>query len=109
MGDGNYILPINADTRKALRKNEGAVLQVQLEEDRSPFEYPQDIMACLADDETALAFFNSLPESHRKYFIKWIDSARTDSTRINRIGQMVNGCANRMRFDEMMRSLKNRK
>ena len=109
MGEGNFILPLNADIRKAVQKNEGAVLHVQLEEDKSPFVYPVDIMACLKDDEQAFTFFISLPESHRKYFIKWIDSAKTDTTRINRIAQMVNGCAKGMRFNEMIRSLKNEK
>lgn len=106
MGDGNFIIPVNADTRKALHKNEGAMLHVQLAEDNSEFAYPEDIMSCLEDDTGASAFFNSLPGSHRKYFIKWIQSAKTDTTRIKRIAQMVNACAKGMRYNEMMRSLK---
>ena len=106
MGEGNFIFPLKADIRKMLRKNEGAMLAVRLEEDGREFSYPEDIMTCLEDDEDALTFFNSLPGSHRKYYIKWIGSAKTESTRIKRIAQMVNGCAKRMKFNEMMRSLR---
>lgn len=109
MGEGNFIIPLNADTRKALQKTEGALVHVQLEEDTSEFEYPEDIMMCLNDDEDAFTFFNSLPGSHRKYFIKWIESAKTEATRVKRIAQMINGCAKGMRYNEMMRSLKSDK
>src|ERR1700761_7028154 len=34
MGDGNFILTLKADIRKALHKNKGAVVRVQIEEDK---------------------------------------------------------------------------
>lgn len=107
MGGGNFIMPLNAHMRKGIHKHEGAMLQVTLELDHSVFEYPEDIMSCLEDEPQALAFFQKLPESHRKYYIKWIQSAKTEATRTRRIANMVNACYQKENFGEMMRNLKN--
>lgn len=107
MGGGNFILPLNAGMRKGIHKHEGAMLQVTLEPDHSTFEYPEDIMDCLEDEPQAWAFFHKLPESHRKYYIKWIQSAKTETTRTKRIVNMVNACYQNENYGEMMRNLKN--
>jgi uncharacterized protein YdeI (YjbR/CyaY-like superfamily) len=62
-------------------------------------------MDCLKEDEAAFAFFNELPGSHRKYFIKWKEGSKTEPTRVIRIAQMVNACSRGLRFNEMSRSL----
>ena len=85
MGNGLFILPLNASLRKTLGKNKGAMLQVSLQEDKSDFVFNPDFMECLADDPTAKAFFESLTGSHQRYFSKWIDSAKTEPTRVKRI------------------------
>ena len=50
MGNGLFILPLNASLRKTLGKNKGAMLQVSLQEDKSDFVFNPDFMECLADD-----------------------------------------------------------
>ncbi len=92
MGEGKFIMALNAAIRKRTGKREGALLSVQLAPDESPFEYPEDIMACLEDEPAALAYFRKLPESHRKWYVKWIQSAKTDPTRAKRIAGLVNTC-----------------
>ena len=93
MGNGLFILPLNASLRKTLGKNKGAMLQVSLQEDKSDFVFNPDFMECLADDPTAKAFFESLTGSHQRYFSKWIDSAKTEPTRVKRITMAVNALA----------------
>ena len=107
MGDGSFIIPLNAELRKKIRKREGASLSVQLEEDKSEFVFNPDLMACLEDEPPSIKFFKSLPGSHQRYFSKWIDSAKTDSTKAKRIAQTVNALAKGMGYPEMIRSLKN--
>ena len=60
-------------------------------------------MQCLADEPTALAHFNSLAGSHRNYFSKWIESAKTEETRAQRIARAVNAIALKLGYSEMMR------
>lgn len=109
-GDGSFIMAVNADMRKGIRKEKGAMVKVYLEtHDDFVIEMPEDVKECLDDEPEGLAFFNSLPKGHRDYFIKWINSAKTEATRTTRIANMVNAMVNRMGYSEMMRALKARK
>ena len=63
-------------------------------------------MDCLADEPKALEFFHSLPGSHRNYFSKWIDSAKTDATKAKRIAMAVNALARSLPFNIMVREAK---
>jgi hypothetical protein len=107
MGDGNFIMALKADIRKAIHKREGAMLQVKLELDTDyKVEMPADLIECFEADPEALEFFNSLTRSHREYFVKWVESAKTETTRIKRIVNTVNAAARRMGYSEMIRALK---
>jgi len=106
MGDGDFIMALNATIRKGIQKRKGASLKVLLEVDKAEIKPPADLMECLADEPKALAFFQKLAKSHQNYFGKWVDSAKTDITRARRIARVVNAMAKSQNFGEMMRSLK---
>lgn len=89
IGEGDFILPLNATVRRHIKKSAGAPLQVQLEVDEKPIELPADLLACLRDEPGALASFNKLPPSHQRYYGRWINEAKTEPTRIKRIAQAV--------------------
>ena len=109
MGNGNFIIPMNTAIRKALGKRKGAEIIVSLEEDKRKVEINKTFLLCLADEPKALEFFNSLPGSHRNYFSKWIESAKTEATKENRITRAVTALSRRMGYAEMMRMNKNEK
>src|SRR5665213_1371041 len=91
MGDGKFIMALKAGIRKALHKNKGAMLHVALEEDADfRVDMPVDLKECFDFEPEALDFFNTLPKSHRNYFIKWINDAKTNDTRAKRIVNTVN-------------------
>lgn len=105
MGEGLFIMAINADMRKGIRKHKGAVLQVSLEEDTEfKVEMPDDLQECFDYESEALEFFNSLPKSHRNYFIKWINDAKTETTRANRIANTINAMVRKWSYSEMIRN-----
>jgi Domain of unknown function (DUF1905)/Bacteriocin-protection, YdeI or OmpD-Associated len=103
MGGGNFIIPINATIRKALGKRKGAVIKVNLAEDAREVEINKTFLLCLADEPKALEFFNSLPGSHRNYFSKWIESAKTEETKANRIARAVTALSRRFGYPQMLR------
>lgn len=109
MGGGNFIMPLKADIRKALGKKHGAQLVVALAVDKSAFTFSEDFIACLEDEPEAIVFFKTLPGGHQKYFSKWIDSAKTEATKVKRITQAVNALAQHMGYSEMLRAEKARK
>lgn len=90
--------------RKGIGKKQGAMVQVQLTEDKAPFKFNQDFLDCMADEPTANDFFKTLTPSHQRYFSKWIDEAKTDPTRTKRIAQAVSALSQKMGYAEMIRS-----
>jgi len=106
MGNGNFIIPLNAGIRKGLGKRKGAKIIVKLEEDIRKVEINETFLLCLADEPNALEFFNSLPGSHRNYFSKWIESAKTEATKENRIARAAIALSQKLGYSEMMRMTK---
>ncbi len=106
MGGGDFIMALNAAMRKAIGKRKGASVSVQLTEDKQLPVLNKDLMECLADEPAALAHFNSLAGSHRLYFSRWIDSAKTHPTKIKRIALAVSSLAKKMDYGQMIRSQK---
>jgi len=94
--------------RKGIGKRHGAMLKVQLEEDEKPYQLNKEFMVCLADEPEALSFFREMPRSFQNYYSKWIESAKTEPTRIKRIALAVSTLARKMNFPEMIRSLQNK-
>ncbi|MBK7374843.1 MAG: DUF1905 domain-containing protein [Chitinophagaceae bacterium] len=103
MGEGDFIIPINAAIRKGLGKRKGATVKVQLEIDHSPILPPGELIECLKDEPEAYKYFNSLPQSHRNYFTKWIGSAKTEPTKIKRIALVIKTMVRKMDFGAMLR------
>ncbi len=103
MGEGDFILPINAAIRKATGKRFGATIKLQLELDESPILPPAELLECLQDEPEALKHFNSLPQGHRNYFTKWIESAKTDATKTKRIALVIKTMVRKMDFGAMLR------
>ena len=106
MGKGNFIISLNADLRKGIHKRAGAMLNVQLALDKIPYQLNKEFTECLADEPKAQEFFNTLAGSHQRYFSKWIESAKTEPTRVKRISQAVTALAKKFGFPEMLRSQK---
>jgi len=103
MGKGDFILTINAAIRKGIGKRKGATVKVQLEIDHAPILPPGELMECLQDEPEALQYFNSLPQGHRNYFTKWIESAKTEPTRTRRIALVIKTMVRKMDFGAMLR------
>ncbi len=106
MGEGNFILPLNGTMRKAIGKKEGDALKVKIELDERPLALSSDFVTCLKDDPRAYDFFKKLPKSHQAYFSKWIESAKTISTKTKRITMAVIALGLSQGYPEMMRANK---
>ncbi|MES2517746.1 MAG: YdeI/OmpD-associated family protein [Bacteroidota bacterium] len=107
MGEGDFVMPINAQMRKGIRKEEGATVTVNLEEDKDELPQSEELLICLEDEPKALLAFNQLPKSHQNYYFKWIESAKTIETKTKRITMTVQGLAMGMNYGEMLRYYRN--
>ena len=107
MGDGDFIMAVNAAMRKAIRKQKGAGITLIIEVDPRKPLLSKDLLACLADEPAALQQFKKLPGSHQQYYSRWVESAKTSATKAKRIALAVNTLCRHMNFSEMLRSKKN--
>ncbi len=105
-GEGSYIMPFNGAMRKGTAKSEGAQIRVRLEADNSEIEIPEELAACLAIDDGALAIFEALPKSHQRYWIKWIDGVKGAAARESRAARATAALAKGQGFAEMFREEK---
>jgi hypothetical protein len=107
MGEGNFIMALKTGVRKQLHKNAGAMLHCNLEEDLDyKVDIPADLQECFDYEPEALEFFNSLAKSHREYFIKWINEAKTAETRAKRVVNTMNAMLRKWRFNIMLREMR---
>ena len=106
MGGGDFILALNTNIRKNLRRPIGAKITVEMTADKSTITLCPELLECLADEPKALDYFNKIPPSHRKYYSNWVESAKTEPTKAKRIAQAVSACARGQHYGEMIRSLK---
>ena len=106
IGEGNFIIAINAELRKKLGKKEGAPLSLKFELDTSEALKSQELLDCLADDKIALKQFNALLLSHQNYFHRYIYTAKGADTKAGLILNVINAMHKKMDFGEMIRSLK---
>jgi hypothetical protein len=89
--DGSqYFLPLGA----AWRRDNGVEVGAEVEVELRP-EGPQadtlapDIVAALATEPEARAFFESLATFYRNGYVRWIESARRPETRQARIAELL--------------------
>lgn len=105
MGGGSFIMAINATMRKGIGKKQGAMLKVELMEDKKAYELNAEFLECLKDEPRALKNLEAMPRSFQNYYSKWIESAKTEPTKTKRIAAAVSSLATGMNFSEMLRSM----
>jgi uncharacterized protein YdeI (YjbR/CyaY-like superfamily) len=88
-GTEQLFLPVKSEIRKKIKKQAGDYVHVILYPDNAPLEVPEEFLLCLQDDSEALQFFNSLNDSEQHNYVKWIYSAKTEQTKVDRIAKTL--------------------
>ena len=106
IGDGNFIIAINAELRKKLGKKEGAMVSLKIEVDSSEALQSEELLEALSDDKITKKQFDLLKLSQRNYFHRHVYSAKGIDTKAGRIVDIINAMYKKQDFGEMIRSLK---
>ena len=109
MGGGDFIMALNVMMRKAIKKQNGAAVQVQMQVDAGEIKPPGELLECLQDEPEASEYFNGLTKGHQNYFTNWINSAKTDATKARRIAATLNALNKKWNFGQMLRAMKKEK
>jgi len=109
MGDANFILAVNATVRKAIKKIEGALVKVNIEEDTEEILSDAELLECLKDEPAAYDYFKKLLPSHQNWFSNWVKSAHTQTTKTKRLAIIVTACVQKLHFSEMIKMYREEK
>ncbi|MGE5463535.1 MAG: YdeI/OmpD-associated family protein [Syntrophothermus sp.] len=87
MGGEHHMLIVLKGIREQIGKTFGDEITITVEPDTEPrvLEVPEDLMKELEKDGEARAFFDRLSYTHRKEYVTWINEAKKEETRQNRI------------------------
>jgi uncharacterized protein YcgL (UPF0745 family) len=107
MGGGDFIIALKASLRKQLKKEEGATVKAELEEDLEfEIKMPPEMEMCLLEEPHLMDNFLRIPKSHQNYYINWFTAAKTEPTRVKRLTMIVNAMDRQLTFSEMLRQEK---
>jgi Bacteriocin-protection, YdeI or OmpD-Associated/Domain of unknown function (DUF1905) len=87
MGGPHHVLIVLKEIRAKIGKGFGDEVEIELEEDLDPrqVEIPPDLQNSLEADPSALKLFNRLSYTHQKEYVRWINEAKREQTRLERI------------------------
>ena len=90
-GDGTHHMMVNKQMREGAKVKMGDTLVVTMEADTSPrlVNVPDDLQSALSENAEASAIFEKLAYSHKKEYVEWIEQAKREETRANRIARTV--------------------
>ena len=91
MGTDYHMLIILKEIREQIGKTFGDEVTVTVEPDTEPrlVEVPKDMMKELKKDKEAKAFFDKLSYTHQREYVMWINEAKREETRQNRIVKAI--------------------
>jgi hypothetical protein len=96
-GGGHFRMQINTVLRKAARADVGDVVGVELRLDRESREVPvpADLRRGLKQHPKAWKAFQGLAAGHRRHFLEWFDSAKSEKARSRRLDRAIDALLER--------------
>ena len=91
MGTDCHILGIRKNIRKQIGRTFGDEITIVIEPDTEPrvVEIPMDLENAFRLEKEAQALFQKLSYTHQKEYVTWIDEAKKEETRRNRIAKTI--------------------
>jgi uncharacterized protein YdeI (YjbR/CyaY-like superfamily) len=91
MGGEHHILIILKGIREQVGKTFGDEVKVVVEADTEPrrVEIPEDLMKEFKKNKDAKALFDKLAYTHQREYVRWIEEAKREETRANRIVKTI--------------------
>lgn len=90
MGEGHCMV-VKKEIRQAIGKTAGDTVKVVMEIDTEPriIVVPEDFQQALENHPNAKEIFENFSYTHKKEYVEWIESAKKQVTRENRINKAL--------------------
>ncbi|HUE97614.1 MAG TPA: YdeI/OmpD-associated family protein [Anaerolineales bacterium] len=91
MGTEYHILIVLKEIREKIGKTFGDEVTITVEPDTEPrvIEVPAELKRAFKTEKTAKAFFEKLSYTHQREYVLWINEAKKEETRLNRIVKAI--------------------
>ena len=89
LGNGNLVLAVKSAIKKKLKKEAPDTVHVTIYEDRTPLIIPEELLLCMRYEDGVFEKFENYTDGQKKAFIDWINSAKTDQTKTDRIAKTL--------------------
>jgi len=90
MGEGHCMV-VKKEIRQAIGKSAGDTVKVVMDIDTEPriVEVPEDFQQVLNNNPKAKEIFDTFSYTHKKEYVQWIEGAKKQETRENRIKKAI--------------------
>ena len=91
MGTERHLLIILKEIREQIGKSFGDEVTITVEPDTEPrvIEVPAESKKAFRTEKEAKAFFDQLSYTHKREYVMWINEAKREETRQNRITKTI--------------------
>ena len=97
-GDGTHYMVVKKEIRDKIKATQGSIVTVTMTRDQEEriVALPDDFKKALESDERAYNIFGTFSYSHQKEYVDWIESSKTDATRLRRIHKAIEKISQRV-------------
>ena len=91
MGTECHLLIVLKEIREQIGKSFGDEVTITVEPDTEPrvIEVPAELKKAFTTEKSAKAFFDQLSYTHQREYVMWINEAKREETRQNRITKAI--------------------
>lgn len=89
IGNGHIGLAVKTEIRKKIRKQAGDIVHLIIYKDNTSLMIPEELLLCMEHEDGVLDKFEAYTNGQRKAFVDWINSARTEQAKVNRIAKTI--------------------
>lgn len=98
IGNGHLGLAVKAEVRKKIKKEAPDTVHVIIYEDKTPLIVPEELLLCMKDEDGVVDKFEAYSNGQKKAFIDWINSAKTEQAKADRIAKTISMVQNGEKF-----------
>jgi len=91
MGTECHLLVVLKEIREQIGKTFGDEVTITVEPDTEPrvIEVPAELKKAFKTEKEAKAFFDKLSYTHQREYVMWINEAKREETRQNRVAKAI--------------------
>jgi hypothetical protein len=98
--NNQLFLPIKAEIRKKIKKQEGDIVEVVLYEDTSDIVIPDEFLLCVYESPQAKFHFDKMSDTSKKQYVDYVYAAKSLDARTRRLTRTIEKLEKGLKYHE---------